>query len=917
MVAVSKHSSSVSAVKWALSNKLVVEGGSIKLVHVRPPVRSIPTPMGNFVPVEQVSPEIVTAYMRDIQSNTEQHLQVHQHLCDKWKVQGEFVIVESDSVTTALLEQISRLRVKKFIMGASTRNAIIRKLKGTSIPEYIAKHASESCTVLVVSKGRLVSVKESSWLSSSPGPNVIAESRPCDSDLNDNTGTEYLGSHANALPGRIQNHFYDPLMVQGDTGGFISQPLPIQREKAASTINRMHGRSNSGLPQNRGAMIGPKGSRIFLSPFWSPDLPLKAEFSLFRKQNKNIDGGADLTMGHHQSQSSHEANSPVLPSNAVGILEKFGACKLDNAGQQESSEPGLQILKVNVAAPVSANSLPYELNDGLLNSSMNRPDISAAVQINRIFQSIDEDKQMTAMISNRSVGGDIVALDKHNYDDQPTAENDLAKLKHELEMAQWRVMRAEEAASMATKKARESYDYAKEEAKRREEALFAAQLAKNEAAEESRKFDEALVSTEDAKSSTEKEAQWRKEAEDLAHQEALIRQEAMVALVQAKTKYREYSYEDMEAATNCFAEDNQIGEGGYGAVYKGKLHHTTVAIKVLKKGGVQGPQEFQQEVELLSHVHHPHMVLLLGACPEKGCLVYEYLANGSLEDRLLCKGNTQPIPWHSRFRIAAEVATALLFLHSSKPDPIVHRDLKPANILLDQNFVSKVGDVGLARLAPGIISYSVTEYRETVPVGTFAYIDPEYQRTGIFCPRSDVYALGIVMLQLLTGKGPIGVTNIVENALEGNALNEVLDSTAGNWPIHEATELAHLAIKCSALRRKERLDLEMCVLPKLVKLRAFADEYASQMLWSKQTIMDNGLIVPSFFLCPIVKEAMEDPHIAADGFTYEYGAIKQWLQDHNTSPMTNLKLSHKHLTPNHSLRSAIFEWRQRVLCMSV
>lgn len=96
------------------------------------------------------------------------------------------------------------------------------------------------------------------------------------------------------------------------------------------------------------------------------------------------------------------------------------------------------------------------------------------------------------------------------------------------------------------------------------------------------------------------------------------------------------------------------------------------------------------------------MVLLIGACPEYGVLVYEYMAKGSLADRLYKYGNTPPLSWELRFRIAAEVATGLLFLHQTKPEPIVHRDLKPGNILIDQNYVSKIGDVGLAKLVPAV-----------------------------------------------------------------------------------------------------------------------------------------------------------------------------------------------------------------------
>uniref|UniRef100_A0A2P2LW83 U-box domain-containing protein 34-like n=1 Tax=Rhizophora mucronata TaxID=61149 RepID=A0A2P2LW83_RHIMU len=135
------------------------------------------------------------------------------------------------------------------------------------------------------------------------------------------------------------------------------------------------------------------------------------------------------------------------------------------------------------------------------------------------------------------------------------------------------------------------------------------------------------------------------------------------------------------------------------------------------------------QVEVLSCVRHPNIVLLLGACPEYGCLVYEYMANGSLDDRLFRRGNTPPLSWQLRFRIAAEIGTGLLFLHQAKPEPLVHRDLKPGNILLDRNYVSKISDVGLARLVPPSVNNAATQYLMTATAGTFCYIDPEYQQT--------------------------------------------------------------------------------------------------------------------------------------------------------------------------------------------
>ena len=215
------------------------------------------------------------------------------------------------------------------------------------------------------------------------------------------------------------------------------------------------------------------------------------------------------------------------------------------------------------------------------------------------------------------------------------------------------------------------------------------------------------------------------------------------------------------------------------------------------------------------------MVLLLGACPEYGCLVYEYLENGSLEDRLLMKNNSPPIPWWKRFEIAAEIATALLFLHQTKPEPIVHRDLKPSNILLDKNFVSKISDVGLARLVPPSVADSVTQYHLTAAAGTFCYIDPEYQQTGRLTKKSDIYSLGIMLLQIITAKPPMGLAHHVKRAIEKETFSEMLDIMISDVPLEEALAFAKLSLSCAELSKKDRPDLATVVVPELNRLRDF------------------------------------------------------------------------------------------------
>jgi hypothetical protein len=137
---------------------------------------------------------------------------------------------------------------------------------------------------------------------------------------------------------------------------------------------------------------------------------------------------------------------------------------------------------------------------------------------------------------------------------------------------------------------------------------------------------------------------------------------------------RTYTYSKLAAATGSFAEANKLGEGGFGKVYKGLIGHTDVAVKVLAADSQQGPAEFQNEVDVHCLIRHPNIVMLLGTCVQTArCLVYELMPNGNLEDRLIKPGANVALTWQSRVRIASEIATALLYLHSSRPDPIIHR----------------------------------------------------------------------------------------------------------------------------------------------------------------------------------------------------------------------------------------------------
>ncbi|KAJ8557744.1 hypothetical protein K7X08_004510 [Anisodus acutangulus] len=342
---------------------------------------------------------------------------------------------------------------------------------------------------------------------------------------------------------------------------------------------------------------------------------------------------------------------------------------------------------------------------------------------------------------------------------------------------------------------------------------------------EKQKCKTALEVARMAQHIAELEAKKRKCVERKFQHEAEEKKKAQDAFARSAICYRSYSTDEIEAATNYFSSSKKIGEGGYGPVYKAYLDHTAVAIIVLRSDITQGQIQFQKEIEVLSRLRYPNVVLLLGACPENGCLVYECMENGSLEDRLFCKDKSPPIPWPARFRIAAEIAAALHFFHRTKPEPIVHGDLKPANILLDANYKSKISDVGLARLLPASVSGSVTQYLMTSAAGTFCYIDPEYQQTGKLNTKSDIYSLGIMLLQIITARPPMGLTHHVERSIEKGKLDDILDPSVNDCPLEEALSFAKLALKCCELRRKDRPDLGSVILPELERLKDIALDY--------------------------------------------------------------------------------------------
>lgn len=219
-----------------------------------------------------------------------------------------------------------------------------------------------------------------------------------------------------------------------------------------------------------------------------------------------------------------------------------------------------------------------------------------------------------------------------------------------------------------------------------------------------------------------------------------------------------FTFRDLAAVTNNFRQESFLGEGGFGRVYRGQLPSgQVVAVKQLDRNGLQGNREFLVEVLMLSLLHHPNLVNLIGYCADgdQRLLVYEFMPSGSLEDHLHdLPPDKEPLDWNTRMKIAAGAAKGLEYLHDKANPPVIYRDFKSSNILLDEGFVPKLSDFGLAKLGPtGDKSHVSTRV-----MGTYGYCAPEYAMTGQLTVKSDVYSFGVVFLELITGRKAIDST---------------------------------------------------------------------------------------------------------------------------------------------------------------
>ncbi|CAL5438514.1 unnamed protein product [Camellia sinensis] len=278
---------------------------------------------------------------------------------------------------------------------------------------------------------------------------------------------------------------------------------------------------------------------------------------------------------------------------------------------------------------------------------------------------------------------------------------------------------------------------------------------------------------------------------------------ALYELLEAETGPKKFSYQELATATRYFVEEEKLGQGGFGGVYRGFLKelNSYVAVKRVSKESKQGIKEYASEVKIINRLRHRNLVQLLGWCHEERelLLVYEFMPNGSLDSHLF-KDNTF-LTWLTRYNIAKGLAATLFYLHEEWEQCVLHRDIKSSNIMLDSKFNAKLGDFGLARLVDhGRVSQT------TVLAGTMGYMAPECLVTSKSSKESDVYSFGIVALEIACGRKPIdlmaeeGHMRLMEWVWElygrGNLL-EAADAKLGDFDEEQMECLLFVGLWCA------------------------------------------------------------------------------------------------------------------------
>nr|KYP57000.1 putative receptor protein kinase TMK1 [Cajanus cajan] len=336
------------------------------------------------------------------------------------------------------------------------------------------------------------------------------------------------------------------------------------------------------------------------------------------------------------------------------------------------------------------------------------------------------------------------------------------------------------------------------------------------------------------------------------------------------------SIQVLRQVTENFSEKNILGRGGFGVVYKGELHDgTQIAVKRMESvaTGSKGLNEFQAEIAVLTKVRHRHLVALLGYCinGNERLLVYEYMPQGTLTQHLFDwrDHGCAPLTWKQRVAIALDVARGVEYLHSLAQQSFIHRDLKPSNILLGDDMRAKVADFGLVKNAPDG-KYSV----ETRLAGTFGYLAPEYAATGRVTTKVDVYAFGVVLMELITGR-------------------RALDDTVPDERSHLVSWFRRVLINKENIPKAidQTLDPDEETMESIYKVAELAGHCTAREPYQRP---DMGHAVN--VLVPLVEQWKPTSHEEEEGYGIDLHmslpqALRRWQANEGTSTMFDMSIS--------------------------
>ncbi|XP_010525724.1 PREDICTED: receptor-like cytosolic serine/threonine-protein kinase RBK2 [Tarenaya hassleriana] len=262
-----------------------------------------------------------------------------------------------------------------------------------------------------------------------------------------------------------------------------------------------------------------------------------------------------------------------------------------------------------------------------------------------------------------------------------------------------------------------------------------------------------------------------------------------------------FSFEELSDATEGFSPENLVGRGGFAEVYKGVLGNgEEIAVKRITRGGREErrEKEFLTEIGTIGHVSHPNVLSLVGCCIDNGLyLVFPFSSRGSLAS-LLHDENSRPLEWERRYKIAIGTAKGLHYLHKGCQRRIIHRDIKSSNVLLTQDFQPQISDFGLAKWLP-----SQWSHHSIAPIeGTFGHLAPEYYKHGIVDEKTDVFAFGVLLLELISGRKPVDASHQslhywAKPILKKGEIEKIVDPMLqGEFDVHHLHRLAFAASLC-------------------------------------------------------------------------------------------------------------------------